>query len=212
MYTAGAIWWTTLKCGSNALSVFPIIGKRDVISKTGCTHHIKLSSEEDQATAKGYIYRKFCDCLTCRFWDMQGGRQSYRDTYCNALHCCWGWSSSSSHGSSGGGSDSSSVSVVVVVVVVVACWCRMRTSLLSLLTRGLSMSTDELAGIVPLVSVFCALFSHVLTLMHDVEFFEDQPTSTSVYLSASSSISYLPEYWTRSVSRQEVVGGDQTWV
>jgi len=124
----------------------------------------------------------------------------------------WGWSSSSSHGSSGGGSDSSSVSVVVVVVVVVACWCRMRTSLLSLLTRGLSMSTDELAGIVPLVSVFCALFSHVLTLMHDVEFFEDQPTSTSVYLSASSSISYLPEYWTRSVSRQEVVGGDQTWV
>jgi len=116
---------------------------------------------------------------------MQGGRQSYRHTYCNALHCCWGLSSSSSHGSSGGGSDGSSVSaaVVVVVVVVIACWCRMRTSLLSLLTRGLSMSTDELAGIVPLVSVFCALFSHVLTLMHDVEFFEDHPTSTSVCLS-----------------------------
>ena len=28
----------------------------------------------------------------------------------------------------------------------------------------------------------------------------------------SFSISYLPEYWTRSVSRLEVVGGDQTWV
>jgi len=32
------------------------------------------------------------------------------------------------------------------------------------------------------------------------------------FSSISSSISYLPEYWTRSVSRQEVVGGDQTWV
>jgi len=39
------------------------------------------------------------------------------------------------------------------------------------------MSTDELAGIVPLVSVFSALFSHVLALMHDVEFFEDQPST-----------------------------------
>jgi len=55
----------------------------------------------------------------------------------------------------------------------------MCTSLLSLLTRGLQMSTDELAGIVPLVSVFSALFSHVLTLMHDVEFFEDQPSTPS---------------------------------
>ena len=33
-----------------------------------------------------------------------------------------------------------------------------------------------------------------------------------IFSSISSSISYLPEYWTRSVSRQEVVGGDQTWV
>jgi len=32
------------------------------------------------------------------------------------------------------------------------------------------------------------------------------------FSSISSSISYLPEYWTHSVSRQEVVGGDQTWV
>jgi len=32
------------------------------------------------------------------------------------------------------------------------------------------------------------------------------------FSSIFSSISYLPEYWTRSVSRQEVVGGDQTWV
>ena len=32
------------------------------------------------------------------------------------------------------------------------------------------------------------------------------------FSSISSSVSYLPEYWTRSVSRQEVVGGDQTWV
>jgi len=29
--------------------------------------------------------------------------------------------------------------------------------------------------------------------------------------SISGSISYLPEYWTRSVSRLEVVGGDRTW-
>jgi len=33
-----------------------------------------------------------------------------------------------------------------------------------------------------------------------------------IFSSISSSISYLPEYWTRSVSRPEVVGGDQTWV
>jgi len=50
------------------------------------------------------------------------------------------------------------------------------------------MSTDELAGIVPLVSVFCALFSHVLTLMHDVEFFEDHPTGTSIHPSVCLSL------------------------
>jgi len=55
----------------------------------------------------------------------------------------------------------------------------MQTSLLSLLTRGLQMSTDELSGIVPLISVFSALFSHVLTLMHDVEFFQDELVSAS---------------------------------
>jgi len=32
------------------------------------------------------------------------------------------------------------------------------------------------------------------------------------FSSISSSISYLPEYWTRSVSSLEVVGGHQTWV
>jgi len=32
------------------------------------------------------------------------------------------------------------------------------------------------------------------------------------FSSISSSMSYLPEYWTRSVCRLEVVGGDQTWV
>jgi len=75
----------------------------------------------------------------------------------------------------------------------------MRTSLLSLLTRGLSMSSEELAGIVPLVSVFCALFSHVLTLMHDVEFFEDQPASTSVIMTVSLLLAMLVGEVMRSV-------------
>jgi len=72
-----------------------------------------------------------------------------------------------------------SIVVSALVVVMSVGVFRMNTSLLSLLTRGLQMSSDELAGIVPLVSVFSALFSHVLTLMHDVEFFEDQSPSQS---------------------------------
>jgi len=43
------------------------------------------------------------------------------------------------------------------------------------------MSSDEFSGIVPLISVFSALFSHVLTLMHDVEFFDDRPPGQSCY-------------------------------
>ena len=54
--------------------------------------------------------------------------------------------------------------------------CSMQTSLLSLLARGLQMSSVELSSVVPLLSVFSALFSHVLTLMHDVEFFDPRPT------------------------------------
>ena len=44
------------------------------------------------------------------------------------------------------------------------------------------MSSEEFSGIVPLVSVFSALFSHVLTLMHDVEFFDDRPPGQSCYV------------------------------
>jgi len=62
----------------------------------------------------------------------------------------------------------------VIFVMLFAICCRTCVPLLSLLMRGLSMSADELSMIVPLVSVFSALFSHVLTLMHDVEFFKDQ--------------------------------------
>jgi len=69
----------------------------------------------------------------------------------------------------------------------------MNTTLLSLLTRGLQMSSDELAGIVPLVSVFSALFSHVLTLMHDVEFFDDQPTSRSTHPSSVFTVWWCDE-------------------
>jgi len=70
----------------------------------------------------------------------------------------------------------------------------MNTTLLSLLTRGLQMSSDELAGIVPLVSVFSALFSHVLTLMHDVEFFDDQPTSQSTLPRSSLSSDTMRDF------------------
>ena len=46
---------------------WPIMGKYNVVHKTGSTKRIALSSEEDRATATGNMFRKFCEVWTSDF-------------------------------------------------------------------------------------------------------------------------------------------------
>jgi ubiquitin-protein ligase E3 C len=47
------------------------------------------------------------------------------------------------------------------------------TSLIALLSRGVNLSPAEIQRIVPLLDVFCSLFSHLLVTLDDREFFND---------------------------------------
>jgi len=58
----------------------------------------------------------------------------------------------------------------------------------------------------------CGLFVFSFLLTFSICIFPSSFFMRLTFSSISSSISYLPEYWTRSVSRLEVAGGDQTWV
>jgi len=58
----------------------------------------------------------------------------------------------------------------------------------------------------------CGLFVFLFLLTFPICIFPSSFFMRLTFSFISSSISYLPEYWTRSVSRLEVVGGDQTWV
>ena len=57
----------------------------------------------------------------------------------------------------------------------------------------------------------CGLFVFLFLLTFPICVFPSSFFMRLAFSSISSSISYLPEYWTRSVSRPEVVGGDQTF-
>lgn len=48
---------------------------------------------------------------------------------------------------------------------------RTETTLLQTLSRGLSMVEDDINRIVPMLSVFCAMFSHSLYTLHDADFY-----------------------------------------
>jgi len=58
----------------------------------------------------------------------------------------------------------------------------------------------------------CGLFVFLFLLTFPICIFPSSFFMRLTFSSISSSISYLPEYWTRSVSGPEVVGGDETWV
>jgi len=58
----------------------------------------------------------------------------------------------------------------------------------------------------------CGLFVFLFLLTFPICIFRSSFFMHLTFSSISSCISYLPEYWTRSVSRPEVVGGDQTWL
>jgi len=58
----------------------------------------------------------------------------------------------------------------------------------------------------------CGLFVFLFLLTFPICIFPSSFFMRLTFSSISSSISYLPEYWTRSVFRPEVVGGDQTGV
>jgi hypothetical protein len=45
------------------------------------------------------------------------------------------------------------------------------TPLVQLLSRGLSMTFDEMNRIVPVLSVFCSMFCSSILTLHDAEFF-----------------------------------------
>jgi len=65
----------------------PIMGKHDVIHKTGGTQHTALSSEEDWATATVNMYRKFREIWMCTVQFFRYARgQTYRHAHCNILH------------------------------------------------------------------------------------------------------------------------------
>ncbi|XP_063401065.1 ubiquitin-protein ligase E3C-like [Mytilus trossulus] len=48
---------------------------------------------------------------------------------------------------------------------------RTETTLLQTLSRGLQMSEEDINRIVPMLSVFCAMFSHSLYTLHDADFY-----------------------------------------
>lgn len=50
---------------------------------------------------------------------------------------------------------------------------RSQITLLQTLSRGLEMSDDDMQRIVPLLSVFCSMFSHSLYTLHDADFYGD---------------------------------------
>ncbi|XP_061191365.1 ubiquitin-protein ligase E3C-like [Saccostrea echinata] len=50
-------------------------------------------------------------------------------------------------------------------------------TLLQTLSRGLEMSDDDMQRIVPLLSVFCSMFSHSLYTLHDADFYGDMKSS-----------------------------------
>jgi len=50
------------------------------------------------------------------------------------------------------------------------------TSLLQIISRGIALSTEDTDRIVPLLAVFCSLFSLLIATLHDTEFFLE-PTS-----------------------------------
>jgi len=58
----------------------------------------------------------------------------------------------------------------------------------------------------------CGLFVFLILLTFHICIFPSSFFMRLTFSSIYSSIAYLPEYWTRSVSRPEVVGGVQTWV
>jgi len=59
-------------------AVKSIMGKHDVIHKTGSTRY--NISEADRATALGNMYRRFREVWTCRFRDMRADRQRDKQT------------------------------------------------------------------------------------------------------------------------------------
>lgn len=50
-------------------------------------------------------------------------------------------------------------------------------TLLQTLSRGLEMSDEDMQRIVPLLSVFCSMFSHSLYTLHDADFYGDMKSS-----------------------------------
>lgn len=48
---------------------------------------------------------------------------------------------------------------------------RTETTLLQTLSRGLQMSEEDINRIVPMLSVFCSMFSHSLYTLHDADFY-----------------------------------------
>ncbi|XP_029044161.1 ubiquitin-protein ligase E3C [Osmia bicornis bicornis] len=56
------------------------------------------------------------------------------------------------------------------------------TPLLQIISRGISLSTEDTKKIVPLLAVFCSLFSLLIATLHDTEFFiqaTEQPLDTN---------------------------------
>ncbi|XP_064626388.1 ubiquitin-protein ligase E3C-like isoform X2 [Lineus longissimus] len=53
------------------------------------------------------------------------------------------------------------------------------TALLQLLSRGLSMTLDEMNRIVPVLSVFCSMFCSSILTLHDAEFFGENENSAT---------------------------------
>ena len=63
------------------------------------------------------------------------------------------------------------------------------TFLIHLLTKGVNLTHEEVQRIVPTLDVFCSLFSHLLVMMDDSEFFNDSgSTYTYIYIKVSLKI------------------------
>ena len=59
---------------------------------------------------------------------------------------------------------------------------RTETTLLQTLSRGLFMVEDDINRIVPMLSVFCAMFSHSLYTLHDADFYGETFNGKFIYV------------------------------
>lgn len=64
------------------------------------------------------------------------------------------------------------------------------TPLLQIVSRGIALNADDTSKIVPLLAVFCSLFSLLIATLHDTEFFNDGPEAVDASVSGQQTMPF----------------------